>query len=91
MQDLKTFMLHIATFIIQPLVALLVTAAVAYFIWGVATFIWNSDKADERNKGTQHLLWGVVGILIIVSVIGIIQIALATFGCHLTSGFASCP
>lgn len=66
--------------IIQPLVVLLLVAGVAYFIWGVATYILNADKPDERKKGTQHLIWGVLGIVIMVGVIGIIRIARSTFG-----------
>lgn len=80
MQALSGFIAKLVTLIIQPLVVLLLTAGVAYFIWGVAMYIFNADNADERKKATDHLIWGVVGILIMVGVIGIIRIATATFG-----------
>ncbi len=80
MNALSAFIAKIVTLIIQPLVVLLLTAGVAYFIWGVAMYIFNSDSADERKKATQHLIWGVLGIVIMVGVIGILRIATATFG-----------
>jgi uncharacterized membrane protein YidH (DUF202 family) len=80
MQALSGFIGKVVSLIIQPLVVLLLTAGVAYFIWGVAMYIFNSDNADERKKGTQHLMWGVLGIVIMVGVIGILKIATSTFG-----------
>ncbi len=83
MNALSGFIAKVVTLIIQPLVILLLTAGIAYFIWGVAMYIFNSDNADERQKATQHLIWGVLGILIMVGVIGILRIATATFGVSL--------
>lgn len=80
MRALNTFIDNIASKIIEPLVILLLVAGVAYFVWAVAMFIFNSDNADERKKGTQHLIWGVLGIVIMVGVLGIIRIATSTFG-----------
>lgn len=80
MKAFNAFIENIETFIIQPIVVLLLVAGVAYFVWAVAMFIFNSDNPEERKKGTQHLLWGVLGIVIMVGVLGIIRIATSTFG-----------
>ena len=80
MNALSGFISKIVTLFIQPLVILLLTAGVAYFIWGVAMYLFNSDNADERKKATQHLIWGVLGIVIMIGVVGILRIATATFG-----------
>ncbi len=80
MNALSGFIAKIVTLIIQPLVVLLLTAGVAYFIWGVAMYLFNADNADERKKATQHLIWGVLGIVIMVGVIGILRIVTSTFG-----------
>jgi uncharacterized membrane protein YidH (DUF202 family) len=79
MTALSGFISKLVSLIIQPLVVLLLTAGVAYFIWGVAMFIMNADNAEERAKGTQHLMWGVLGIIIMVGVVGILKIATSTF------------
>lgn len=80
MEVLVGFIGRVVTHIIQPIVVLLLTAGVAYFIWGVAMYIFNSDNADERKKATQHLIWGILGVVIMVGVMGIIRIATSSFG-----------
>lgn len=79
MDALSGFIAKIVDLIIQPLIALIVTAGVAYFIWGVAMFLINSSDSKERKTATQHLLWGVIGVVIMVAVVGILEIVLATF------------
>jgi uncharacterized membrane protein YidH (DUF202 family) len=79
MDALSAFICKIISLFIQPLVILLLTAGIAYFIWGVAMYIFNADAPEERKKATQHLIWGVLGIVIMVGVMGILRIALATF------------
>lgn len=83
MDALTGFIGKVVDLIIQPLVALLVTAGVAYFIWGVAVYIWNDASSDERAKGAQRMLWGIIGILIMVTVIGILNVVTSTFGVSL--------
>ena len=83
MSALSGFISKVVSLIIQPLVVLLLTAGVAYFIYGVAVYIFNADNAEERQKGTQHLLWSVLGIIIMVGVIGILKIVTSTFGVSL--------
>lgn len=79
MQTLSNFIDNVSRLLIQPLIILLVTAGVAYFIWGVAMFLMSAGDAKKRQEGTQHLIWGVVGVLIMVACIGILQLVLSTF------------
>jgi len=79
MQALSGFIAKVVSLIIQPLIILLVTAGVAYFIWGVAMFLWGAGSPEKRKEGTQHLIWGILGIVIMVAVIGILQLVLSTF------------
>ena len=79
MDALSGFISKIVELIIQPLIALIVTAGVAYFIWGVAMFMMSTDKPDKRKEATSYLLWGVVGVVIMTAVIGILEIVLSTF------------
>jgi len=48
--------------------------AIAVFLWGVFKFIANADNEDEREKGKQHLTWGIIGLFIMFAVWGIIAI-----------------
>lgn len=58
--------------IVNPIVRLLFAAAIFYFVWGVFRMIWKSDDSDARTEGVNHILWGTVGLFIMVSVWGII-------------------
>ena len=66
--------------IIVPILYLLATLSFAFFIWGLVEFIAKADSQEARDKGKQHMIWGIVGLFIMVSAIPIINIALNTFG-----------
>jgi len=80
---LDAFIGRIVEFIIQPLITLLFALALAYFIWGLAGFILNADNPDERKKGKDKIIWGVIGIFIMSGVLGILAIVTNTFGVDL--------
>ena len=69
--------------IIFPLIGVLIALAILYFAWGLAQFILNADSDEGREVGKRHMLWGILGIFIMVAVIGILNIITATFGVSL--------
>jgi len=40
----------------------------------------NRDKEDKRTAGKQHMIWGIIGMAIMVSVFGIINLIMSTIG-----------
>jgi hypothetical protein len=66
--------------VINPLVQLLFAAAVFYFIYGVFKYIKDSDESSSRTDGANHVLWSTVGLFIMISVWGIIEILEKTIG-----------
>jgi uncharacterized membrane protein YidH (DUF202 family) len=66
--------------IVYPIIYLLMALAVIYFLWGVVGFIQNADNAEKRQEGYQHMIWGIIGIFIMVSATGIINIIRNTLG-----------
>ena len=66
--------------IVNPLITLLIAVAVATFIWGVVETI--EGEGTKRDQGKQHMLWGVVGLFIMVSAIGILNVVCRTIGCN---------
>jgi hypothetical protein len=67
-------------FVINPLVQLLFSAGVLYFIYGVFKYIKDSDDSSSRVDGANHILWSTVGLFIMISVWGIIRILESTIG-----------
>ncbi|PCI20192.1 hypothetical protein COB64_02680 [Candidatus Wolfebacteria bacterium] len=66
--------------IINPLILLLFAAAVVYFIYGVVMFLINADNDEKRATGKSHMLWGIVGMTIMIAVFGIMRVIIASFG-----------
>ena len=67
------FMQKINDAILQPIVMLLMALAVAYFLYGVMKFVRDQSSEDAQVEGNRHMVWGVVGIAIMVSVWGILN------------------
>ena len=70
----------LATEILNPLVALMFAGAVVYFIFGVVNYIANADNEDARETGKRHLMYSVVGLVIMAGVWGIIGLIFDSLG-----------
>jgi hypothetical protein len=58
--------------VFSPLYQLAAATAVAYFLFGVAKFIYDLNDPEKKTLGKSHLLWGMVGLFIILSIGGIL-------------------
>lgn len=55
--------------------------AFAAFVWGVVYyFIFHADEENKREEGRQFVLWGLVGMVVLFSVWGLVNILLSTLG-----------
>ncbi len=66
--------------IVNPGITLFLGLAVVFFVWGLFEFISNAAQTEKRDQGYQHMLWGIIGIFIMIAAKGIINIILATVG-----------
>lgn len=71
--DAKGLVAKIAELIVNPTITLLFGLAILYFVWGLVQYIRGADQSAERSKGAQHMMWGIIGIFIMVSAIAILQ------------------
>lgn len=65
---------NISKFIINPIIFTLFSIAFVVFIWGLVQFVANLDNEEARSTGGKHMIWGLIGMAIMVSVNGIIGI-----------------
>ncbi len=63
--------------VLNPLVSLIITLAVVIFIWGVFKYV--RSEGDDKAEGRQFIIWGIVGLFVIVSVWGLVNILSNTF------------
>lgn len=66
--------------ILNPLIALLFAVAVGYFLFGLLRFIQNQDNETAQEEGKRHMVWGVIGIFLMVAAYGILNLIGATVG-----------
>ena len=75
----RTFVGQINDIILFPLIILMTAVAVMIFIWGGLQYVLKANDPAGRAQGAKHLLWGVVGLLVMVSAYAILTIAANTF------------
>ncbi|MEK7576731.1 MAG: hypothetical protein AAB482_03480 [Patescibacteria group bacterium] len=52
--------------IIMPFITVLITFATLVFIWGVIEYIAKSDSDEGRSTGRRHMMWGIIGLVIMI-------------------------
>ena len=78
MQQINDLIGSIGVNILTPLVWIFFGLATIYFLWGVFEFIRDYDNPEARGKGAQHMLRGVIGMFIMFSAFGIMNLIAAT-------------
>lgn len=67
-------------FILNPLIVLMFAVALLVFFWGLVEFIAKAGSDDGRDRGKRNMVWGIIGMFIMVSVYGIINLVINTIG-----------
>jgi uncharacterized membrane protein YidH (DUF202 family) len=78
--SLNGFITNVDNMIINPLILLLFALAVVFFLYGVLEFIMNQENEEKKTTGKSHMLWGIIGITIMLGVWFILGIILNTLG-----------
>lgn len=76
----QSFMDRINEVILFPLITLLLAIALLVFLFGAFQFVAGANNPTKREEGKRHLLWGIIGMTIMVSAYAILSIAAYTFG-----------
>lgn len=78
--SVQTLMAKIDKVIINPLIILMFSLAMAYFIYGLVNYLLNPENEEIRKSSKSHMVWGIVGLFIMVSVFGIMNFIMNTLG-----------
>jgi heme/copper-type cytochrome/quinol oxidase subunit 4 len=61
-------------------IQILIAFAVIYIIYNVVRYlVMGGDDEEKRKKAGQAILWGVVGLFVILSIWGLVRILTNTF------------
>ena len=67
--------------LINPLLVLVSAVGTLVFIFGVVEFIYGlSRESDARERGKTHMLWGLVGVLIMIVAFGVVKVIIGVVG-----------
>lgn len=64
--------------LINTLLPLIIAAAVVYFIYGIARYVMAGDE-DAKSAAKDKIIYGVIGLFVMVSVWGLVNILTNTF------------
>ncbi|HSE35560.1 MAG TPA: hypothetical protein VLB83_05585 [Candidatus Paceibacterota bacterium] len=70
----------INTQILNPIIAIMFALATVYFIWGVVQYIWNPESDEAREKGRSVMIYGIIGMTIMMSVFAIMKFVISSIG-----------
>ncbi len=79
MEKVYTILSKINSILINPIIILAFCIALLYFVYGVFEYIYKAHSDPSKMKqGRDHMLWGVFGMFIMVSVFGLFKFLLNT-------------
>lgn len=78
-ESLNQFVAKMDKLIINPLILLLFALALVYFLYGIFEFISNQENEEKKTKGKTHMMWGIIGITIMLGVFMIMKVIMNTF------------
>ncbi len=76
----QTFVNKLLEVILYPLITLMLVIALVVFLYGCFEYVAGASNPQAKEKGSKHILWGLIGLLVMLSAFAILSIAAATFG-----------
>ena len=65
--------------ILNAIIPVLIALGVVYFVWGVISYVIGSDE-EAKKKGRDRIIYGIIGLAVIIGVWGLVRILNNTFG-----------
>lgn len=63
------------------IIPVIFTLAFGVFIWGVVNyFFFHGDEEAKREEGKEFVFWGIIGMVVLLSVWTFVKILLSTLG-----------
>jgi len=72
-------------YIVDPILLVIFAAGFFMFMWGLFQFMLNINRGEDTADGKRHMIYGTLGMLIMVSVYGIIAFLDNTFDLNVSN------
>lgn len=71
----------IKTEILNPIILGLFALAMLYFLFGVYVYVAGAENDQARITGQKHMIWGILGLVIMMSVYAIMTLICNSVQC----------
>ncbi|HEU0085427.1 MAG TPA: pilin [Candidatus Paceibacterota bacterium] len=78
--SLGDLMNYATCLITKSVIPLIFSLAVLLFVWGVVQYVISGANEEQKDKGKNFMIWGIIALTVMVSVWGIVRIVGDTFG-----------
>ena len=65
--------------LLSAVLPVLIALGVVFFVWGVITYVVSGDE-EAKKKGRDRMIYGIIGLVVIVGMWGLVKIVTNTFG-----------
>ncbi|MEK7572283.1 MAG: pilin [Patescibacteria group bacterium] len=65
--------------ILNTIIPVIIVLGVVYFVWGVVQYVIANDE-EAKKKGRDRMIFGIIGLVVIVGMWGLVRIVTNTFG-----------
>jgi hypothetical protein len=65
--------------LLNLVVPILILLGVVYFVWGVITYVISDDE-EAKKKGRDRMIFGIIGLVVIVGLWGLVHLVTNSFG-----------
>ncbi len=72
--NIKSIADSVTKFLTSLVMPMLFSIALAWFIWGVADFIRGAENSEERKRGKQRMLWGIIALVVMVTFLSLTSV-----------------
>jgi fumarate reductase subunit D len=69
---------------ISKLVPFIIALTVLFFLWGIFRLVFSAKDSDARAEARGFIIWGVIGIAVMVSVWGLVNFLSGSFALNNT-------
>lgn len=77
MEKADSLIKNIGSNILTPLAEVMIALAVVFFLYGVVEFIAGAGSGEKRTTGRKHMIWGIIGLFVMISVFGLMNLLAA--------------
>ncbi len=71
--------------IINTLVPFIVGLAVLTIIWGLFNYVAGAGDEEKRAQAKQYIIWGIIGVFLMLSVWGLVNVLVNSFSLENTT------